>query len=161
MLYGMWTLCEPEEFADFPLHSLRVGWRNISKLCSFTSTSHAHNIIYYPVFFFNTRTQWHNERGVGTTVSSTIDLREKSRFRPFCYSHSKPLREVRCFRKTPYFSWRLTVGIAERSKSRFLPQINRTGNCSMVQNSRESNLNHALLVEQKLLTHINKNILGR
>ncbi len=63
-----------------------------------------------------------------TTVSISIDSREKSRFPPFYFSKSKPQRQVRCFRKTPYFSLRLTVGIAERGKSRFLPQINRTGN---------------------------------
>jgi hypothetical protein len=33
--------------------------------------------------------------------------------------------------KTPYFSKRPTVGIVEREKSRFLPQNNRTGNCSI------------------------------
>ena len=31
--------------------------------------------------------------GTATTVSSLIDLREKSRFSPFYYSYSKPLRE--------------------------------------------------------------------
>jgi len=39
-----------------------------------------------------------------TTVSSTINSREKSRFILFYYSYSRPLREVLCFRKTPYFS---------------------------------------------------------
>jgi hypothetical protein len=34
---------------------------------------------------------------LGTTVSSTIVLREISRFLPFYYSYSRPLREVRCF----------------------------------------------------------------
>jgi len=34
-----------------------------------------------------------------TTVSSTINLREKSKFLPFYYSYSRPLREVRCFGK--------------------------------------------------------------
>jgi len=39
-----------------------------------------------------------------TTVSSTIDLRMIPGFLPFYYSYSGPLREVRCFPKTPYFS---------------------------------------------------------
>ena len=34
---------------------------------------------------------------MATTVSSTINLREKSRFLPFNYSYSRPVREVRCF----------------------------------------------------------------
>jgi len=33
--------------------------------------------------------------------------------------------------KTPYFSQRRTVGIVEREKFRYLPQINCTGNCSI------------------------------
>jgi len=72
---------------------------------------------------------------MNTTVSSTIDLREKSRFSPLYYSYSKPLREVRCFPKTPDFSLWLTVGIAQRGKSSVFPRINRTGNCRVWGNS--------------------------
>ena len=57
-----------------------------------------------------------------TTVSSSIDSREIPRFLPLYYSYSMPLREVRCFPKTPYFSQRHTVGIVQRGKSRYLPQ---------------------------------------
>ena len=32
--------------------------------------------------------------------------------------------------KTPYFSWRDTVGIVHRGKSRFFPRNDRTGDCS-------------------------------
>ena len=59
--------------------------------------------------FFSCLWSWLSST-VDTTVSSTIDLREKSRFLLFYYSYSRPLREVRCFhgvfRKTPYFSFR-------------------------------------------------------
>jgi len=46
-----------------------------------------------------------------TTVSSLIDLREKSRFSPFFYSYSKPLQEGRCF---PDFPLKSIVEIQEQ-----------------------------------------------
>ena len=46
--------------------------------------------------FFSCLWSWLSST-VDTTVSSTIDLREKSRFLLFYYSYSRPLREVRCF----------------------------------------------------------------
>jgi len=45
------------------------------------------------------------------------------------------------FPKTSYFSSRATVGIVEREKSRFLPQINRTGNCSKDQSTIHTTYN--------------------
>ncbi len=42
------------------------------------------------------------------TVSSTIDLREKSRFSPFSYSYSKPLREGQSPQSAPSTLWSLT-----------------------------------------------------
>jgi len=72
--------------------------------------------------FLGVREPIRNANGCPTLVIFAV-AGEEGNFR-------SSLREVRCFRKTMFFSLRLTVGIVEREKTRFLPQINRTGHCS-------------------------------
>ena len=130
------TLCQPKSVGAswHPDKGVfHFGWHILAM--SQSSQSIMDHIAEMLRFISNTQSFWFTlERALTMATTSPIDSgKEKQGDRRHNDGNG---RHDNSKAKTPYFSWRDTVGIVERRKSRFSPQNDWTGDCSFFPSKR-------------------------